>query len=176
VGKVMVELQVNGAPLRGEVDAGMPLLWFLRDVGGLKGSKFGCGAGLCGACTVHIDGAAARACQVPVGALRGQQVSTIEGLAAQALEHPLLRSWERHQVAQCGYCQTGQIMSAAALLAQGRPISEADVIAAMEGNLCRCGSYLRIRRAVLDAAAELGLLAPGTARPGPGPLTQEEAP
>jgi isoquinoline 1-oxidoreductase alpha subunit len=157
----LIQLQVNGAVLRAEADPQMPLLWFLRDVGRLKGVKFGCGAGLCGACTVHIDGAAARACQVPVGALSDQQVTTIEGLVARQPEHPLLRSWERHQVPQCGYCQTGQIMSAAALLDQDGPaLSEADVVAAMAGNLCRCGTYLRIRRAVLDAAAALGRLAP----------------
>ncbi|WP_374658383.1 (2Fe-2S)-binding protein [Inhella sp.] len=145
-------LKVNGENRPVTAEADTPLLWVLRDELGLVGTKFGCGKALCGACTVHVDGQALRSCSLPVSALRGA-VTTIEGLGSEAAPHALQRAWVKHDVAQCGYCQSGQIMQAAALLkAKPRP-SEADIDAAMAGNLCRCGTYPRIKAAILDAAA-----------------------
>ena len=140
-------LLVNGR--RHEVDAppDMPLLWVLRDVLNFTGTKFGCGAGLCGACTVHLDGQAVRACSLPLRAVGSRAITTIEGLSADG-SHPLQRAWVEEDVPQCGYCQAGQIMSAAALLAKSRNPSDAEIDAAMAGNLCRCGTYPRIRRAI----------------------------
>ncbi|MBX3490014.1 (2Fe-2S)-binding protein [Parvibaculum sp.] len=132
-----------------------PLLWVLRDRLGLTGAKFGCGLGVCGACTVHLDGEAVRSCLVPAGDAEGAAVTTIEGLAGEdAALHPVQRAWIAESVPQCGYCQAGQIMSAAALLARVPQPGDADIDAAMAGNLCRCGTYDRIRRAVRRAAAE----------------------
>ena len=145
---------LNGQPTEAHDAPDTPLLWVLRDELGLTGTKFGCGAGLCGACTVHLDGAAARACQLPLASVAGRQVRTIEALSAD-LSHPLQKAWIARQVPQCGYCQSGQLMSAAALLAGNRNPADADIDAAMSGNLCRCGTYNRIRAAIRDAAAEM---------------------
>jgi aerobic-type carbon monoxide dehydrogenase small subunit (CoxS/CutS family) len=140
-------LVVNGTPR--EVDAAeeTPLLWILRDDLGLTGTKFGCGEALCGACTVHLDGAAVRSCQTSIRAAHGHRVTTIEGLSPRG-DHPLQRAWAAEEVPQCGYCQSGQIMAAAALLARTPRPSDADIDAAMDGILCRCGTYNRIRRAI----------------------------
>ena len=147
---------VNGKSQTVDVPADMPLLWVVRDVLNLKGTKFGCGAGLCGACTVHLDGRAVRSCQTPVSAVAGKQVMTLEGLSADGT-HPLQIAWQEIDVPQCGYCQAGQIMSAAALLAKTPKPTDADIDTAMNGNLCRCATYLRIREAIHKAAA----MAPG---------------
>ncbi len=149
-----IKLYVNGAELVVDEAADTPLLWVLRDALGLTGSKFGCGRGLCGACTVHLDGRAVRACSIPLSAAAGRRVTTIEGLSPDA-SHPLQLAWIAENVPQCGYCQSGQIMSAAALLADKPTPSDADIDAAMSGNLCRCGSYLRIRRAIHRASRDL---------------------
>lgn len=151
--------RVNGKPIRVDVAPEMPLLWVLRDVLDLKGTKFGCGAAHCGACTVHLGGAPVRACVTPVAAAAGAEVTTIEGLSADA-SHPVQRAWMELDVPQCGYCQAGQIMSAAALLERVPRPSDADIDSAMNGNLCRCATYDRIRRAI-HRAAELGAAGPG---------------
>ncbi|MEY4375103.1 MAG: hypothetical protein RL760_1270 [Candidatus Eisenbacteria bacterium] len=148
-------LHVNGVTREVEAPAEMPLLWVLRDKLGLLGTRFGCGQGLCGACTVHLEGDAVRACQTPVSEVGEQRITTIEGLAADAL-HPVQRAWLAEQVPQCGYCQSGQIMSAAALLAKRPHATDAEIDEAMAGNLCRCGTYVRIRRAIRRAADEVG--------------------
>ncbi len=146
-----ITVTVNGRSHALDVSPDTPLLWVLRDALGLTGTKFGCGAGLCGACTVHLDGEAVRSCQTPVSAAAGKPVTTIEGLSPDG-RHPLQLAWIEEQVPQCGYCQPGQIMSAAALLkATPRP-TDAQIIEAMSGNLCRCGTYLRVRSAVHRAA------------------------
>lgn len=149
-----VSFSLNGQPVSVEVDPDTPLLWVLREQLGLTGPKFGCGKGLCGACTVHIDGAATRSCILPVSSLEGHQVTTIEGLATAVL-HPVQQAWIDENVPQCGYCQSGQIMSAAALLASNPRPDNAAIDAAMSGNICRCGTYLRIRRAIHRAAESL---------------------
>jgi len=146
-------LTVNGKPATVDVPAEMPLLWVLRDVLDLKGSKFGCGMALCGACTVHLDGAAVRSCTLPISYAAGKKVTTIEGLSEDG-SHPLQRAWTEIDVPQCGYCQAGQIMSAAALLAQKPKPTDGDIDAAMAGNLCRCATYTRIREAIHKAAAQ----------------------
>ena len=145
-------LLVNGQVRTADVDADTPLLWVLRDALQLCGTKYGCGKGLCGACTVHVDGQAQRACQLPVSGLGGRRITTIEGLHPRG-EHPLQQAWVRHDVPQCGYCQAGQIMQAAALLQRTPNPSDEQIDAAMAGNLCRCGTFLRIRAAIKDAAA-----------------------
>jgi isoquinoline 1-oxidoreductase alpha subunit len=150
-----VKLNVNGKTVSVAADADTPLLWVLRDELGLTGTKFGCGMGLCGACTVHIDGAAMRSCATSVSDVAGKSVTTIEGLSANGT-HPLQRAWMAENVPQCGYCQAGQIMSAAALLkAKKGKLTDADIEDAMSGNLCRCGTYQRIRSAIHRAAAEV---------------------
>lgn len=152
-----MDLNVNGKSHQVGVEPEMPLLWVLRDELKLTGTKFGCGAALCGACTVHVNGQAVRSCVTPVGSVSGP-VTTIEGLGTPAALSALQAAWVEYQVAQCGYCQSGQIMSAAALLkAKPRP-SDADIDAAMSGNLCRCGTYPRIRAAIHAAADRLGHL------------------
>jgi len=147
----MIELTVNGKPEKLDAPDDMPLLWALRDVLGLTGTKFGCGEALCGACTVHIDGQPVRACVTPLSRARGRSVTTIEGLSEKG-DHPLQKAWVDLGVPQCGYCQAGQIMSAAALLAAKPQPSDQDIDRALAGNLCRCGTYLRIRAAVKRAA------------------------
>lgn len=147
----MLSLNVNGIERRIEADPAMPLLWALRDLVGLTGTKYGCGQALCGSCTVHLDGEAVRSCTTPVSAAVGRKVTTIEGLAAQG-DHPLQRAWVELGVPQCGFCQPGQIMSAAALLRQKAKPTDADIDQALYGNLCRCGVYERIKAAVHRAA------------------------
>jgi isoquinoline 1-oxidoreductase alpha subunit len=150
-----VTLDVNGAVRRIEADPDMPLLWALRDLLGLTGTKFGCGLALCGACTVHLDGEAVRSCQTPVSAAVGRKVTTIEGLSASG-DHPLQKAWVEAGVPQCGYCQPGQIMTAAALLAATPKPTDAEIDSALSGNLCRCGVYQRIRAAIHLAAGQKG--------------------
>jgi isoquinoline 1-oxidoreductase alpha subunit len=143
----VTKLNVNGTVQEVEAAPEMPLLWALRDLLGLKGTKFGCGAMLCGACTVHLDGQAVRSCVTPVSSAAGRQITTIEGLSKDG-SHPVQRAWCEFNVPQCGYCQAGQIMSAAALLKSNRNPSETDIDAAMTGNICRCGTYVRVRAAI----------------------------
>jgi len=149
----MVTLNVNKREYTADARPDTPLLWVLRESLGLTGTKYGCGMALCGACTVHLDGEPVRSCVTPLSAAQGRAVTTIEGLAPNS-DHPVQRAWVQEEVAQCGYCQPGQIMSAAALLAHTPTPSDADIDAAMAGNLCRCGTYQRIRRAI-HAAAKL---------------------
>jgi len=146
-----VTFTVNGKSATVDVPSDMPLLWVLRDVLDLKGTKFGCGVAQCGACTVHLNGNATRSCILPITAVEGAQVTTIEGLSPDG-SHPLQRAWQDVDVPQCGYCQAGQIMSAAALLARTPRPTEAQITSAMTGNLCRCGTYIRIREAIQRAA------------------------
>jgi isoquinoline 1-oxidoreductase subunit alpha len=147
----VISLTINGDGRTFDGDPSTPLLWVLRDGLELTGTKFGCGMGLCGACTVHIEGQAVRSCVTPVGTLEGRRITTIEGLA-KAGEHPLQAAWKAHSVPQCGYCQSGQIMQAAALLATTPKPTDQQIDAHMAGNLCRCGTYQRIRAAIKDAA------------------------
>jgi isoquinoline 1-oxidoreductase alpha subunit len=147
----MITLRVNGTEHRLEADPGMPLLWVLRDLLGLTGTKYGCGEALCGACTVHLDGQAVRSCVTPLRRAAGAAVVTIEGLSANG-DHPLQQAWVDLAVPQCGYCQAGQIMAAAALLAANPAPTEEDIDQSLAGNLCRCGTYTRIRAAVRRAA------------------------
>jgi aerobic-type carbon monoxide dehydrogenase small subunit (CoxS/CutS family) len=147
-----LELEVNGRPVSLEVDPSTPLLWVLRENLGLTGTKFGCGAAQCGACTVHVDGHAKRSCVLPITAAAGKRVTTIEGLPG-SLEAPLVRAWIEEEVPQCGYCQTGQVMSAAVLLAEKASPTDEDIDACMAGNVCRCATYARIRKAIHRAAA-----------------------
>jgi isoquinoline 1-oxidoreductase subunit alpha len=151
----MITLRVNGRRRTVDVNPDTPLLWVLRDSLGLTGTKFGCGMSLCGACTVHLDGEAIRSCVTPVSAAAGKRVTTIEGLSPNA-EHPVQRAWLELDVPQCGYCQSGQIMSAAALLAKVSKPTDTDIDNAMSGNICRCGTYQRIRRAIHLAATMQG--------------------
>lgn len=150
----MSTLQLNGKSVEVEASPDTPLLWVLRDHLGMTGTKFGCGVSLCGACTVHIDGAATRSCVTPLSVAAGKKIVTIEGLSGPAGQ-AVQAAWDRQQVPQCGYCQSGQVMAAAALLAGNPNPSDADIDQAMQGNLCRCGTYPRIRRAIHDAAQQL---------------------
>ena len=147
-----MKLNVNGEVREVEAPGDMPLLWALRDVLGITGVKFGCGMAQCGACTVHLDGRAVRSCVMPVSAVGGRKITTIEGLSADG-SHPVQQAWAEVDVVQCGYCQSGQIMSAVALLAENPSPSDDDIDVAMAGNICRCGTYQRIREAVHRAAA-----------------------
>ena len=147
-----MNLRVNGSSHEVDAPAEMPLLWVLRDLLGMTGTKFGCGIAQCGACTVHVDGSPRRACVTPVGSVAGKAITTIEGLSADG-SHPVQRAWAELDVVQCGYCQSGQIMSAAALLAAKPQPTDADIDTALSGNICRCGTYQRIRAAVHRAAA-----------------------
>jgi isoquinoline 1-oxidoreductase alpha subunit len=151
----MTTLNVNGKQLETTAAEDTPLLWVLRDSLGLTGTKFGCGMALCGACTVHIDGAATRSCVLPISAVVGKQITTIENVAAVTAGKAIQDAWIAENVAQCGYCQSGQIMSATALLATNKNPSDADIDAAMTGNICRCATYVRIRTAIKRAAATL---------------------
>jgi len=149
-----ISFNLNGSAVSVQSEPDTPLLWVIRDEIGLTCTKFGCGKAQCGSCTVHVNGSAVRACQTPVSSVAGKKVATVESLSADN-SHPLQKAWIKHQVPQCGYCQSGQLMSAAALLAKNKNPSDSDIDAAMAGNLCRCGTYTRIRAAVKDAAAEL---------------------
>jgi isoquinoline 1-oxidoreductase subunit alpha len=146
-------LKINGETKKVDVDAMTPVLWVLRDHLNLQGTKYGCGVAACGACTIHLNGSAVRSCQLPVSSIGNREITTIEGLSAKG-EHPVQKAWLEHDVAQCGYCQTGQIMSAAALLKTKPNPSEAEIGAAMSGNICRCGTYLRIKEAIRSAAKQ----------------------
>ncbi|HLJ24229.1 MAG TPA: (2Fe-2S)-binding protein [Candidatus Acidoferrales bacterium] len=150
----MVKLKVNGTDRSYDGDPSMPLLWYLRDELRLTGTKFGCGMSLCGACTVHKDGKPVRACITAMSTLSGAEITTIEGLGASGL-HPVQKAWIKINVPQCGYCQSGQMMTAAALLATNTKPNDADIDAAMSGNICRCGTYQRVRAAIKSAAEEL---------------------
>lgn len=149
----MIQLTVNGATKEFAGDTTTPLLWYLRDELGLTGTKFGCGIGACGACTVHVDGVAVRGCQTPISAAQGKRITTIEGLSSDG-NHPVQRAWRAHNVPQCGYCQSGQIMQAASLLSQTPHPTDDDIDHVMRGNICRCGTYVRIRAAIHTAAAD----------------------
>ena len=150
-----MRLTVNGTPHEVDVEEDMPLLWVLRDELGITGPKYGCGIAQCGACTVHVDGVPERSCQSPAAAAEGAEIVTIEGLGTPASLHAVQAAWIEHQVAQCGYCQSGQIMQAAGLLAATPDPTDAEIDDAMAGNLCRCGTYPRIRAAIRTAAAKL---------------------
>ncbi len=148
----MIRFQLNNNPVDVDVDPDTPLLWVVRDHFKLKGSKFGCGMGLCGACTMHMNGAAVRTCTLPVAAVQGASITTIEGLGTPDKLHPLQQAWVEHSVPQCGYCQSGQLMSASALLATNPNPSDADIDTAMNGNICRCGTYGKIKLAIKAGA------------------------
>ena len=150
----MITMRVNGVARQFNGDSNMPILWYVRDVLALTGSKFGCGSGLCGACTVHVDGEAVRGCITPVAEAAGKDVTTIEGLDPNG-NHPVQRAWRAVNVPQCGYCQAGQIMQAAALLDENPDPSDQEIIDGMDGNICRCGTYQRIFAAVRTAAEEV---------------------
>jgi isoquinoline 1-oxidoreductase subunit alpha len=151
----MTSLTVNGQATTVDADPTTPILWALRDNLGLTGTKFGCGMAQCGACTVHVDGQPVRSCVTPLAAAAGKKISTIEGMASDRVGKAVQDAWVAHDVAQCGYCQSGQVMSATALLKRNKRPSDAQIDAAMAGNVCRCGTYSRIRAAVKDAAAKL---------------------
>ncbi|ALS98898.1 (2Fe-2S)-binding protein [Lacimicrobium alkaliphilum] len=151
----MIEFSLNGKAQKVEAESDMPLLWVLRDVLGMTGTKYGCGMAMCGACTVHLDGEAIRSCTTPVSAAAGKSVSTIEGLSEDS-SHPVQQAWREHNVPQCGYCQSGQIMSAVALLNSNPQPDDAAIDEFMQGNLCRCGTYPRIKAAIKTAAGKMG--------------------
>ena len=150
----MIKLKINGRERTFQGDPEMPLLWYLRDELDMTGTKFGCGAGLCGACTVHVNGEAVRSCQTSISDVAGKKITTIEGLSVKG-DHPLQKAWIAEQVPQCGYCQSGQIMQAASLLARNSNPTREEIVAHMDGNLCRCMTYTRIQRAILRAAADM---------------------
>jgi len=168
----MIKLKVNGVSREFDGEPDMPLLWYLRDELLLTGTKYGCGEGLCGACTVHVNGAAARSCQLPMQSVAGKAVVTIEGLSAKA-DHPVQQAWRQTNVPQCGYCQSGQIMQAAALLKQKPRPTDADIDSAMKGNICRCGTYQRIREAIKTAANKATASRPASAKPTTAKATAE---
>lgn len=151
----MPTLNINGKDIPVNADESTPILWALRDTLGMTGTKFGCGAALCGACTVHLNGAAIRSCITPISAAAGQKITTIEAVATDRVGKAVQDAWVKHDVAQCGYCQSGQVMSATALLKTNAKPSDADIDGAMAGNICRCGTYVRIRAAIKDAAQAL---------------------
>lgn len=150
-----ISLNVNGKALSIDVDPSTPVLWALRDNLNMTGSKFSCGMGLCGACTVHLDGVAIRSCVTPISAVAGKRIATIEAQVTDRIGKAVIEAWVKHDVAQCGYCQSGQVMSAAALLRTNKRPTDADIDAAMAGNVCRCGTYQRIRAAIKDASTML---------------------
>ena len=152
---MMPTLNINGKDTPVNTDESTPILWALRDTLGMTGTKFGCGAALCGACTVHLNGAAIRSCVTPISAAVGQKITTIEAVAADRVGKAVQEAWVKHDVAQCGYCQSGQVMSATALLKANAKPTNADIDTAMAGNICRCGTYVRIRAAIQDAALAL---------------------
>ena len=151
----MTTLNINGELLRVDADPSTPVLWALRDVLGMTGTKYGCGIAACGACTVHVNGQPTRSCVTPISAVVGQKITTIEGVGSSPVGKAVQAAWIAHDVAQCGYCQSGQIMSATGLLESNKKPTDADIEAAMAGNLCRCGTYQRIRAAIHDAARTL---------------------
>jgi len=151
----MLNLHINSKDVAVNADASMPILWALRDTLGMTGTKFGCGAALCGACTVHLNGQAVRSCVTPLSAAVGQKITTIEAVGTDRVGKAVQMAWVKHDVAQCGYCQSGQVMSATALLKTKAKPTDADIDAAMAGNICRCGTYVRIRAAIKDAAVAL---------------------
>ncbi len=152
----MAEFTINGEAYSIDDDATMPLLWYIRDIVGIKGTKFGCGVAQCGACTVHLDGVAVRSCVTPAAAVDGSAITTIEGLSKDG-SHPVQQAWKEHKVPQCGYCQSGQMMQAASLLAENPSPSDDDIDEQMRGNICRCGTYPRIRAAIKTAAKNGGV-------------------
>lgn len=151
----MLEVDVNGRVMQVDADPATPLLWALRDHLNLTGTKYGCGAALCGACTVHMDGQPVRSCVTPLGSVAGRRVTTIEAMQDDVVGRAVQQAWIKYDVPQCGYCQSGQVLSATALLRANRSPSDADIDAAMSGNICRCGTYQRIRAAIKDAASTL---------------------
>ena len=151
----MPTLNINGKDVAVDASPDTPILWALRDTLGMTGTKFGCGAALCGACTVHLNGTAIRSCITPISAAAGQKITTIEAVATDRVGKAVQDAWVKHDVAQCGYCQSGQVMSATALLKANAKPSDADIDGAMAGNICRCGTYVRIRAAIKDAAQTL---------------------
>lgn len=151
----MITLNVNGADIQSEADPATPILWVLRDSLGMTGTKFGCGAALCGACTIHLNDQPTRSCVTPASAAVGQKITTIEAMESDPVGRAVQAAWVRHDVPQCGYCQSGQVMSAAALLRGSKNPTDADIDAAMSGNICRCGTYQRIRAAIKDASRTL---------------------
>ncbi|MDA9951077.1 (2Fe-2S)-binding protein [Oligoflexaceae bacterium] len=151
----MIEFKLNGESQKIDVDPQMPILWVVRDVLGKTGTKFGCGKGLCGACTVHLNGSAIRSCSTPIIAASSSEITTIEGLQKDKKDHPLQEAWVKHNVPQCGYCQPGQLMQAASLLTQNTKPSDEDIASNMAGNICRCGTYQRIKSAIKDAAKQM---------------------
>ena len=151
----MATLNINGKDVEADVDPSTPILWTLRDTLGMTGTKFGCGQALCGACTVHVDGAPVRSCVTPVSAAAGRKITTIEAVGSDRVGQAVQAAWVKHDVAQCVYCQSGQVMSATALLRTTRKPTDADIDQAMAGNVCRCGTYARIRAAIHDAARSL---------------------
>ena len=159
--KTDIQFQLNGKQQQLSIEDDTPLLWVLRDVLNMNGTKFGCGMGLCGACTVHMNGVPVRSCSLPIGTIQGKAITTIEGLAPNG-DHPLQQSWVAENVPQCGYCQSGQIMSAAALLAANASPSDDDIDNAMSGNICRCGTYGRIRKAIKRASGQVETWEPDT--------------
>lgn len=172
-----VTLKVNGKSVTADVPSDMPLLWVLRDVLNLKGTKFGCGIAMCGACTVHLDGRATRSCVTPVSSVGSREVTTIEGLSPDG-SHPLQQAWLELDVPQCGYCQAGQLMTASALLARNPHPTDEEIDTAMNGNLCRCATYLRIHEGVRLASRRMAATSPGggdgAATAGAGTWTEEE--
>jgi len=151
----MITLNINGEDKQLDIDPSTPVLWALRDSLNMTGTKFGCGAALCGACTVHLDGQAIRSCVTPISAVAGKKITTIEAVELDKVGQAIQAAWVKHDVPQCGYCQSGQVMSATALLKTNRKPSDADIDAAMSGNICRCGTYQRIREAIKDASRQL---------------------
>jgi isoquinoline 1-oxidoreductase alpha subunit len=151
----MATLNINGKDLAVDADPSTPILWALRDTLGLTGTKFGCGQALCGACTVHLDGSPTRSCVTPISAAAGRKITTIEAMASDRVGKAVQNAWVKHDVVQCGYCQSGQVMSATALLKSNRKPSDAEIDAAMAGNICRCGTYARVRAAIKDASTQL---------------------
>lgn len=151
----MVTLNINGRDVQVDADPSTPVLWALRDNLGMTGTKFGCGAALCGACTVHLDGQPIRSCVTPIGSVTGKKIATIEAMEADRVGKSVQEAWVKHDVPQCGYCQSGQVMTAIALLRTNKAPTDADIDAAMSGNICRCGTYQRMRTAIKDAAKSL---------------------
>jgi isoquinoline 1-oxidoreductase alpha subunit len=151
----MIKLTLNGKPIELDADPAMPLLYAIRDIAQLTGTKFGCGLGLCGACTIHLDGTAIRSCVTPLSVAEGKTITTIEGLSENDELHPVQEAWIDHKVPQCGYCQSGQMMNAASFLKTNSSPSDAEIETAMQGNICRCGTYPRIKKAIKQAAIKI---------------------